>query len=400
MMANPNEVMEDWRATLDKLEREIKEADTALFVSNDGHVTLAAFFLLMGGLFLSGGRWFLGITCVLIGALVALCNAMDQIAEEDKLEIRYGNMPAEDIINDLIDLENALDFSIKDEKRRDALFKRSRLKFLTALKALAKRIARAKNRKSLYHPHEIECIGQDAAYSTFRLFPNDDELIASALSLHALVAKDSEVRQRHLCQADEYGLNVPIEAMKQAMSRAQSIENPPENLERGFVELQRKACLLLGALADGDKDVATKIVDEQGLQAILEVLIWYRYHDDGANWALWATFILCYDHPGNKQELIRLDGIKVICQTILNIPYSPDVARHGVATLFDLLREDSENPTCATQIRKMAVHAGLHNALRSTMDEFSQCMQVMMMSQEMLVVTGFKGEIPIYEPIR
>ena len=275
----------------------------------------------------------------------------------------------------------------------------ARIKFLKALEALAKKCERAKKRKGQYNPHEIDCICQEAAYATLCTFPEDDELVASALSLHALVAKDTEVRQRHVYEADSYGLNVPISAMKEAMARAKELENPPEILEQRAAELQRKACLLLGALADGDSDIATKIVDEDGLESIIDVLRWYRFHEEVSNWALWAIFILCYDHPGNKAELIKLGGIQIICQTMLNIPDCLDVARHGIASLFDILREDSGTPKDLAQIRKIAISAGLHAAVRHAMDEFNDRMEIMMMAQEMLIATGYRGEIPQYSPM-
>jgi hypothetical protein len=394
--ASSDEVIEDWSSALDDFDREGKERDAPLFVSNEGHITSASFFLLMGFPLVFGGRWYLGITCLLLGLLSALCHAMDQIAEEDKHDIRYNNMDAADISEELEELEKAIK-SVTSNKKRDTFLK-TRLKFLTAMEILAKKTCRAKKRKGQYHPHEIECICQEAAYGAFRLFPDDDELVASALSLHALVAKDLEVRQRHVHEADVYGLNVPIDAMKRAMAKAQSVENPTEKLEQRSADLQRKACLLLGALADGDSDIATKVVDEDGLEAIMNALGWYRYHEEVTNWALWATFILCYDHDGNKKELIRLGGVQLICQAMVNIPDSIEVARHGIATLFDVLREVPESPTDMAKIRKIAINAGLHGAVRNAMDEFPDSMEIMMMAQEMLIATGYTGEIPRFNP--
>lgn len=396
--ASSNKVNEDGSTALDTVEQKGKKTNAPLFISNQGQMTLATFFLLMGLPLLIGGNWYLGISCAFIAFGIALCNAMNQIAEEDKLNIQYNNMEAADISDELKELEKTFRDKNNYEKSKSQVAK-IRLRILTALEVLAKKFSTLRTRKGKYHPHEMECCCQEAAYTAFRLFPDDDELIASALSLHALVAKDSEVRQRHLHEADIYGLNVPIRAMRQAMARAKALDNPPEAIEHRSADLQRKACLLLGALADEDSDMATRIVDEEGLDAIFEVLRWYRYHEEVAIWALWATFILCYDHIGNKTELFKLGGIHLICQVRLNIPHSLDVARHGIATLFDLLREIPESPSDIAQIRKIAMNAGLHGAVRSAMDEFPESMEIMMMSQEMLVATGFKGKIPQYVPI-
>jgi hypothetical protein len=393
---NNNPTMPEASSACGDVDSEAKERDAALFVTDEGNVTMASFFLLMGFPLVCGGRWYLGVTFLIVGLVSALCHAMDQIAEEDKHEIRYNNMNAVDILEELERLERAIK-PVPRDKRTDASFG-TRNKFLTAMEILAKKANRAKKRKGQYHPHEIECICQEAAYSAFRLFPDDDEIISSALSLHALVAQDAEVRQRHIHEADVYGLNVPINAVKRAMTRAQRLESPPEQLEQRFADLQRKACLLLGALADGDSDLATRVVDEDGLQAVLNAFSWYRYHEDVTNWALWATFILCYDHDGNKKEMIRLGGIQLICQAMADIPDSMEVARHGIATLFDVLRETPESPRDMVRIRQMAVNADLHGAVRNAMDEFPESMEIMMMSQEMLIATGYRGEIPKFHP--
>jgi len=195
-----------------------------------------------------------------------------------------------------------------------------------------------------------------------------------------------------------YGLNVPIDAMNDALERAKNVNEPSEDREQLSAELQRKSCLLLGALADGDTYMATRLVDEGALHTILNALDWYRFHEDLANWALWALFILCYDHTPNKAQLLRLGGVKTICHTMSNIPESLEVARHGIAVLFDMLREVPEKPTDVAKIREIAIGAGLHDTVRMAMDEFPESMEVMAMGQEMLVATGYQGDIPVYQP--
>lgn len=75
------------------------------------------------------------------------------------------------------------------------------------------------------------------------------------------------------------------------MKRAKACPNPTEEQERISAELQRKGCLYLGALADGDQDIARKIVDEDGMIGLIDMLDWYRFHSDVVNWTLWAIFI-------------------------------------------------------------------------------------------------------------
>lgn len=256
-----------------------------------------------------------------------------------------------------------------------------------------------------YKAHEIETICQEAAYIVLGLHPNINEAVSAAISLLALVSGDTEVRRLHMEEADKFGLNVPVRAMRDALSRAKLFDvkkgrSPSEEEERLSAELQRKGCLLLGALADGNRDIATKVVDEDGLEAALDAVDWFRFHADVANWSLWAVFILCYDHPGNKGHLMRLGGIQRICRVMKDIPNSPEVARHAVAILFDLMREVPNNLTDLSQIRMIALNAGVHEVVRKAMDENPSSVEIMMMGQQMLVATGYKGDIPQYQPKR
>ena len=362
-----------------------------LFVK-DGSITLSGFLILMGIPLAVAQSLSVGFTLVLMGFLNALFQAVNEIKEQDKQEIRFYHMSAADIGDELEALNVAC--------LREGRVQEEREKCLAALAALAKKYGKYQAKRNLtYHPHELETICQDAAYTVLKLYPSDDEAVAAALALHALVAKDEQVRERHFHEADVFGLNIPVQAMREGLKRAQETEAPSEEDEQLSAELQRKGCLLLGALADGDTELATKIVDEGGLEAILDCLSWFRFHEEVANWGLWAIFVLCYDHPGNKAQLLRLGGIQTICKTMKNIPDSLEVSRHGIAVLFDMMREAPETPADVSQIRKIALSAGLHNVLSTAMDNFDDSMEIMMMGQEMLVATGYKGEIPQYQPI-
>lgn len=355
----------------------------SLFVK-DGSITASGFLILLGipiATFASK-QWKVGLALIALGFLMALFQTMSEIEGEDKHEIRYRNMSAADISDEL----EAMDHIMAEKDRS---------KCLAALAILATKQSQQPGESSQYqyHPHELECICQEAAYRILQFFPDDDEAVAAALSLNALVAKDEQVRERHMHEADVYGFNVLIDAMQAAFRRAQSTED--EAKERLSAELQRKACLLLGALADNDEIVATKIVDECGLEAILDALKCYRFHEEVSNWGLWAIFVLCYEHSGNKKEMIRLGGIEVVCHSMKYNPESQEVQRHGTAILFDLLREaQGESLSHVAQVRHLALRAGLHDVLVNAMNEFETSMDIVMMGQEMLVATGYQGDIP------
>lgn len=399
------------------------EETPGVLVKEDGTVSLPFAVIVIGIIFAASGRWFSGFLVGTTGFVFAICNsAMEQLHEEDKQDIRYNIMEAEDVVHELGEWESVMinNDGRNNQSNEDDVESKVSIHFVAGLEALAKKYGNRKRRQlaaleqrnistetseqpqiSQNSDHQFELLCQQAAYSAYRTFPrNHDQVVAAALSLHALVAKDSKVRQRHLFEADAYGLNLPVECMKASFQQAKEETN--EDREQQSAELQRKGCLLLGALGDGDADVATKIVEEDGLEAVLNTLNWYRYHEDIANWALWAVFILSYENPSNKIKTAELGGVAIIVQALRNVPGCLEVARHGIAILFDLLREDSSSPSHQQldiwRIRKSALAAGLHEAVIQAMGEFSSVMDIMMMGQDILSGTDFRGSAPQYQP--
>jgi hypothetical protein len=145
----------------------------------------------------------------------------------------------------------------------------------------------------------------------------------------------------------------------------------------------------------------------------VDALDWFRYHADVANWALWALFTICYEKQECKSALVELDGIpSAIVGAMLNCPDSVEVARHGTALLFDLMREtENEDAGASTadrdrmrkdswKVRTAALGCGMHSVLLENMNSYPDEMDIMMMSQEILVGTNYQGEIPQYHPTR
>lgn len=323
----------------------------------------------------------MGIAIIIIGLLSALHEATKELKEAEKQEIRYNIFEPVDILAELEQLKKSGELNEKVQAR-----------CMASLGALAK-----KYHLEMKDSSELPLLCQQAAYISLRLFPEDDDILAGAISLLALVAKKAQVRQRNKYQADEYGLDRPISALKKALQRAKVEED--EAREEMLAEIQRKGALFLGALADGDKefDLAASIIEEDGLELILDAAGWYRLHEGVANWALWALFIICYENVRNKIQFVRLGGITTVCELMKNNPSSLEVNRHGVAILFDLLREGNEVEGVKWdhwEVRKISLGAGLHQVVRNAMTECSDSMDIMMMGQEMLIGTGYMGDIP------
>eukprot|EP00978_Attheya_sp_CCMP212_P015846 scaffold40973_cov50-Attheya_sp.AAC.15 len=291
-------------------------------VDRDGAVTPAAFLLVVGGVLIAIGYQYdqdddyrstshyvifgkpiqLLIGSILIGlGLIAdlWCRFGDASSSVEKHDESLAFLPAEEILNELKKMkhEGTIDDSVSSETEKKEIEKLRLKKSVNCLDALAMKCGREQNRRNKlmakaktegdelnvniagklsYEQHELEILCQDAVYIVLDLYPCNDDAVSAAISLLALIAKDKEVRRRHIEEADKFGLNVPVKAMRDALKRAkiQDVEDSEEarKVEWRSAELQRKGCLMIGALADGDPEMATKLVDEDGLEAALDAM--------------------------------------------------------------------------------------------------------------------------------
>jgi hypothetical protein len=420
------------------------------------------------------GKWKIGLCFVVIGVLyMGLFGSMlitkRSLDEQDRLRIQYNIWSADDVVQDL---KRRLNDRVNDSAVNDATAPDSshphppkvvslpsstssssscnhRTIALVALSALSKKYQQWKQQdrpaaisKIDDHPttasvtgdeangvdkHRdqddatIVCACQEAAYACLTaatsIVQNDDDVVAESFALLALVAKHATVRQRHVQQADTYGLNIVIESMTRALNRARDYHDASSEL-RG-AELQRKACLLLGAWSDGpvgvDSDTLSRlVVAEGGLQAILSAIAWFRLHEGVANWGLWAVFITCYENQRHKVALLQLDGLSVVLNAMKCHGSNIDVTRHATAILFDLLREpdgktnnstdtdsDENRPLDVARVRKLALAAGLHDRLLHALQHLTSpnCKDIVLMAREMLVGTGYQGDLPDVGPL-
>lgn len=361
-----------------------------LFVNRDGSVTAASFWIMIAFPLLYTRRWLVGVACIVVGLIVALRRAMDDMKSQDKAEIRFRILYAHDVIDEM-----------KSEK--DSVILNA------ALESLAEKVNNKAKRKD-YKENELELYCLKASYLALKRYEvsPDDLLLAGSLSLLALVAKNKAVRN----QCQKFGLKLPLTAIVHSLEACSQIceGEVSESVEQISADVQRKGCLWLGALVDDDKELATLVVDEGGLEAILSAIDWYRYHQDVNNWGLWAIFMLCYEHSINQVELVRLGGLRILCQSLENNNDSLEVCRHGVAVLFDLLRNTSNEPTSPTsshdymakimKMRQVAIGSGLHNAVHKAMKNFPGNIEIIGMGTELLVSTGFQGDIPAYQGVK
>ena len=362
----------------------------------DGGVNYGSVLILVGFPLLLSGQLFWGVLSILLALVLT---GSQGVTEADKIEIRFNASTPENLLDDLQKLsETDFDKAIgkSNTSRKTHLNDgETRIKYyVEGLSALGRKYSESNDQDKL------SLRFQQFAFKIVDLYPQKDQIIAGAISLLALIAKDPRVRKRFKYKAKDYGLNKPILVLKKVLERAKK-END-ERKEELLAEILRKGCLFLGAVCNDGKDlgISSVVVSEGGLELILEAANWFRLHEDFSNWALWAVFTLCYDQISVKAELVRLQGIQTICGLMENNPTSLDVSRHGTALLFDLLREDQDIDGIIWdpwEVRRIALASGLHDRLLCAMNTFADTRDIIMMGQEMLIGTGYRGNIPKYE---
>lgn len=270
---------------------------------------------------------------------------------------------------------------------------------------------------------DIDMIGvkcQEVGYNLLGgPFANFDDVASAIISLLALTAKNSEVQKLYHLESNRFDIERPIRCLTMALDRAIDDANATnESLSEDFVhkreqlqaDIQRKGCLLLGALSDTNtKSLANMVAERGGFEIIFKAVDWYRFHENVCKWGLWAIFILTNENQTNKFLFISLDGTPRIIQILRNCPDSIDVARHGIAILFDVLRDqnvedDKDYDAKATKIdiwkvRQSAVNAGLHDVILGSMEAFPDSSDIIMMGQELLRGTGYIGVTGFLSPI-
>jgi hypothetical protein len=362
---------------------------------------------------------------IAIGILYIFLGQEDDTARRlsalDLYAKKYSTCTADDIVRDLQQWQIRCDPSHPptegDKKTLDQSYPAI---VLLALSTLTKRYITVQHQQKKRMDLDCEltniaCSCQDSVHVCL-LSPDgicNDRIISSSLALLALVSKSESVRHRYFVanQASidpdkQYRIDDIINAIDLALVRGQDYSD--ESKEHTAAEVQRKACLLLGALSDGNEMMAQHIGQRGGIQSILNAISWYRCHEEVICWGLWALFILCYENYINKIILVQLDGIPILFGAMGQCPDSVEVARHGTAILFDLLRENNSpvsggntisncGPTMDQwKIRNVAVSAGLHERILHVITQFSSetNMDIFLMGREILHGTNYQGPIP------
>ena len=378
-----------------------------------GNVKTALVFAAIGCLYLLSGSFF------------------RELSEEDKLKIEYNIYSAEDGLENYLQKRTQQKqqpppqntSSGKNSNHRSKKEPSLRTAALALLPALAKKVSTQRTKHDAVAASnamtQLAYTTQRTAYLALEDFSDDDEVIMASYAVLALIAKEASVQLRYIEESTQtpnvddndisMTLTVVVQAMQRALNRCKDYTDKHD--EQLAAELQRKGCLLLGALVADAGDAATTestdshnrqhqlaalIVRNGGIDAIADALAWFRYHAEVVNWALWALFHLCYqpdEHPSEQQHRARilLDRAPLIVECMGNCGVeNVAVARHGIAVLFQLLR----NAAAIDQKRiqhtgEQLVAVGLEKVMTTMLETYPDASDIQLMGQEILSkVTG------------
>lgn len=359
-------------------ERRTKPIYNSLFETTEHGITLQFSLVLLGVPLLLSGQILWGGCLTVLALIVSASKLIIKEAYKHKL---YAE--PKDIVTEL---DNLQDIGGNEEYRIKYCVER--------LSILGQKYDKKSERKN-----GISLLYQQYVYVLLRLYPENDQIIDESMSLLALIAANKHVRKRFKYDVDNYGLDMPINVLRKALNRAKKEDD--EATTKLLAEILRKGCLWLGAVCNDDKEgfkLSSIIASNGGLNLILEVGTWFRLNQEVSNWVLWSAFTLCYDQIAIKKQFIKKQGLQTICTLMENNPSHVEVNRHGVALLFDILRESQRTDGWEPlEIMNIALSSGLHKILLSAMNEFSDSMDIMMMSREILIGTGHIGSIPSYQ---
>ncbi|KAI2505556.1 hypothetical protein MHU86_8892 [Fragilaria crotonensis] len=110
---------------------------SGLFLKPDGTMTGATFWILGVGvpLMVFSGRWFVGAVCILLGLALATASAMQEMAQEDKMELRFHAMHAANVVEE-IETEVAAAAAVMDKNDDNHHI----MVLLSALEAMAQKM--------------------------------------------------------------------------------------------------------------------------------------------------------------------------------------------------------------------------------------------------------------------
>jgi hypothetical protein len=331
----------------------------------------------------AGKVWFAGILAVLWALFGLSGRLMKPLSVAEKKAMEYNIWSAEDCYAAV--MQSALD-DVAKLALLGALSKKYHRCCLVVDGDVAKKNDSNSTSSLLSRREEVALTCHNTAHEIIRQQEQEgdedqrqqqqpvEQVLDAAVALLALVATEPSVRRRYGAD-DGQRVEIVVQMLHRARLRAKQYRYP--ETEQRAAELQRKGCLLLGALANNNNpntaaatsaattrngvvllekknscSLGQLILAKGGMRCIIDALAWFRCHEPVANWALWAIFTLMYDLPEEGddqssssssspstaiQHLLNANGGPVILAALENCGHQVDVARHGMAIIYHLV---------------------------------------------------------------
>lgn len=249
------------------------------------------------------------------------------------------------------------------------------------------------------HKHVLSCVAEIPATSNSAKFALCADIMVALMkkcspameeiappvndSVVAEVSSQSvkKMEQREFLDALVLFLQNQLRKMKQ-MKAVMGDQQQPSTQEAPALdsfESQAYKYLMLLGFAGEDNPIGQNLLgDRGGIQVLMEYLKYFADNKTFVKWCCWALIHTTYNHPPNKAEVVRSEGIglvvtclrqhtKHLTQGIYDYGESTskgdtteaDTYYQAIALLYNVMMPDNQAKVNLAQVRQAALHSGL-----------------------------------------
>jgi len=222
----------------------------------------------------------------------------------------------------------------------------------------------------------------DRLYHSVTIFPESKEATSWGFAALSLLSALPEVKAQVECEDNIASL---LQALKKCLAAGKLCETTLDSKgAMEYMNAQKRGCMLLGQLADGSLKLQTSIVDEGGIEFIIDSMKWYRKHSHIQQWGIWALLQLTFEHPANNGYLLRKGGIEIILDAMKNHNTAADIHGQGLGLILCALqrKDDSDVPL----IFRVAWSSGLKQVAERCLLRFQDNEHIVNASNQILAI--------------
>mmetsp|Transcript_22105 Transcript_22105/g.28628 ORF Transcript_22105/g.28628 Transcript_22105/m.28628 type:complete len:380 (-) Transcript_22105:110-1249(-) len=227
--------------------------------------------------------------------------------------------------------------------------------------------------------------GWDHLLTALKTFPDSKEVAIWVFSAMTFLAKVDAVKKQ---VGDEGGLNTIICTMEKCLEAGKQCEIKETEDARATAEMylntQKRGCMALGQIVDGQPKLQTAAVDEGGLDVVLECMQWYRDHGELQQWALWAILQLTFEHPANRVYLLKKGGMRLVLDSLKNHAQARKVQCQGLGVVMSSFQLADGIDT--SLVCKLAMNDGLEKIAQEAKERFPSDVYIIQVCDQLLSI--------------